>query len=110
MKTIHSFEQLYQGLVHRILKGKGNSTQEQRQAAFNNDELPGPLGVLIEKVAYHAYKVTDADIAAIKSTGITEDQLFELIICAAVGQASRQYKSGLSALADAIGEGGQYAP
>jgi len=38
-----------------------------------------------------------------------EDQLFELIICAAVGQASRQYEAGLAALAEAKKEGGSYA-
>lgn len=109
MKTENSFDQLYYGLVNRILKGNGDSPQEQRQAAFNNAELPKPLGVLIEKVAHQAYKVTDGDVAAAKQAGFTEDQLFELMICAAVGQASRQYESGLTALAEATGKGGQHA-
>ena len=33
--------------------------------------------------------------------GFTEDQLFELVICAAVGQSTRQYEAGLAALAEA---------
>lgn len=60
-------------------------------------------------MAYQSYKVTDSDIAAVKATGVTEDQLFELLICGAVGQASRQYQSGLTALAGAIQEGGRHA-
>src|SRR6185437_10480318 len=95
------YKKLYQDLMYRILKGKGDSTPQLRQAAFDHINLPQPLGALIDKVAHQAYKVTDSDIAAVKETGVTEDQLFELIICGAVGQASRQYQSGLAALAEA---------
>lgn len=108
-KTDRGYKNLYQTLIDRILKGKGNSSQEQRQAAFSNQDLPQPLQSLINKVAYQAYKVTDSDIEAVRQTGITEDQLFELIICAAVGQASRQYKKGLSALEETVKMGGAHA-
>lgn len=104
-----SYQQLYQDLLNRILKGKGDSSQQQRQAAFNNAGLSEPLSTLINKVAHQAYKVTDSDIEAVKSTGISEDELFELIICAAAGQASRQYESGLAALAQVTGKGGPHA-
>ena|ERR1700760_3921520 len=103
------YKKLYQDLTDRILKGKGESTPQQRQAAFDNTDLPKSLNALIDKVANHAYKVTDNDIAAVKATGVTEDQLFELIICGAVGQASRQYQSGLIALAEVTKEGGYHA-
>jgi len=108
-KNAAGYEQLYHGLLNRILKGKGFSPQEQRQAAFNNADLPQPLSVLIDKVARHAYKVTDSDIDAVKSTGVSEDQLFELIVCAATGQASRQYESGLAVLAEVIKKGDRHA-
>jgi hypothetical protein len=103
------YKKLYQDLTGRILKGKGESIPQQRQAAFDNFDLPEPLNVLINKVAYQAYKVTNSDIAAVKASGVTEDQLFELVICGAVGQASRQYQSGLTALSEAIQEGGSHA-
>ena len=103
------YKKLYQELTGRILKGKGERTIKQRQAAFDNTDLPAPLNALIEKVAHEAYKVTDNDIAAVKATGVTEDQLFELVICGAVGQASRQYQTGLTALAEALQEGGRHA-
>lgn len=108
-KNSNGYKQLYQNLIDRILKGKGDSPREQRQAAFNNADLPQSLSILINKVAHHAYKITDRDIDEVKTTGVTEDQLFELIICGAVGQASRQYESGLAALAEAIQEGGRHA-
>jgi len=103
------YQQLYHQLTKRILYGKGESTPEQRQAAFDNAGLAEPLSTLTNKVALEAHKVTDSDIKAVKRTGVSEDQLFELIVCAAVGQASRQYQSGLAALAEAIKEGGAHA-
>lgn len=103
------YQQLYQRLIDRILKGDGRSEKQQRQAAFDNAGLPQPLDILINKVAYEAYKVTDADIVAAKNAGVSDDQLFELIICAAAGQSSRQYESGLAALAEALKEGGSHA-
>jgi len=103
------YKKLYQDLTGRILKGKGESTTQQRQAAFDQTDLPEPSNTLINKVAYQSHKVTDSDISAVKATGVTEDQIFELVICGAMGQASRQYQSGLTALADAIQEGGHHA-
>lgn len=105
-----SYEQLYHDIINRILKGTGHSAQEERQAAFSNSNLPQALHTLVDKVAYNAYKITDNDINMVKEAGFSEDQLFELIICAAIGQASRQYESGLAALSEAIKEGGTHAP
>jgi hypothetical protein len=106
----NGYSRLYHNLVNRVLKGEGYSSLPTRQAAFNNStDQPPALRSLVENVAHNAHKITDSDIAAAKQTGVSEDQLFELIICAAVGQASRQYESGLSALAEALKEGGAHA-
>jgi hypothetical protein len=93
-----NFKQLHQALTTRILKGDGGATATQRQAAFDNANLSEPLMSLIDKVAKYAYKVTDKDIESVKASGVNEDQIFELAICAAVGQARRQYDSALAAV------------
>jgi hypothetical protein len=85
-------------LVTRILEGDGMTSHHQRRAAFANAGLPEPLSTLINKVATRAYSVTDGDIAAVKASGLTEDQIFEIVVCAAIGQATRQYEAGLAAL------------
>jgi alkylhydroperoxidase family enzyme len=54
---------------------------------------------LLDKVATRPAQVTDADFATAMDAGFTDDQLFELVICAAVGQSTRQYEAGLAALA-----------
>jgi alkylhydroperoxidase family enzyme len=93
----------HQALVKRILEGDGRAPHAQRRAAFDNSGLTGPLRTLTEKMTKHAYKVTDEDIAAARSSGLTEDQIFELAVCAAVGQATRQYETALAALDAATG-------
>jgi hypothetical protein len=90
--------QARKALIARILEGEGRASHAQRQAAFHNAGLPEPLTTLIDKVAKHAYKVTDKDIAAATASGLSEDQIFEIVVCAAVGQATRQYDAALAAL------------
>jgi hypothetical protein len=95
----------HRSLVDRVLKGEGEAPAEQRARAFANDGVPPPLDLLIGKVADRPAQVGDADWAAAKASGCTEDQLFELVICAAVGKSARLYEAGLAALADATAEG-----
>ncbi len=37
-----------------------------------------------------------------KASGESEDQIFELVMCAAIGQATRQYETALEALTEAM--------
>jgi alkylhydroperoxidase family enzyme len=90
--------QMRKALVARILEGDGRASHAQRRAAFDNAGLAEPLARLIDKVAKDAYKVTDEDIAAARSSGLSEDQIFEIVVCAAIGQATRQYDTALAAL------------
>ena len=93
----------HRDLVDRLLNGEGRASAEQRACAFGNDGLSPPLGVLIGKVAARPAEVTDADFAAARAAGFSEDELFELVVCAAVGASARLYKAGLAALAEAGG-------
>jgi alkylhydroperoxidase family enzyme len=94
---------VYQALVDRVLKGEGRACAAQRASAFSNEGLAAPLDALVRKVATRPTQVTEADFAAAKSAGYSEDQLFELVICAAVGQTARLYDAGLAALAEVTG-------
>lgn len=96
--------QAQKALVRRILEGGGEAAPSERRAAFNNSGLAEPLGTLVDKVAKHAHRVTDEDITIAKASGLSEDQIFEIVVCAAVGQATRQYETALAALKDATGE------
>ena len=92
----------HRALQDRILNGEGRASPEQRARAFSNAGLPEPLDGLLGKVVTRPTQVMDADFAAARAAGFTEDQLFELVICAAVGQSARLYDAGLAALAGAV--------
>lgn len=47
--------------------------------------------------------MNDADIAGVRAAGCSEDQIFEIVVCAAIGAADRQHSSALAALTDAAG-------
>jgi len=90
-------------LISRVLEGNAKALPSERRAAFNNTGLPQPLATLVDKVAWHAYRVTDDDIAAARDSGLSEDQIFEIVICAAIGAATRQHDIALAALETAEG-------
>lgn len=90
----------HNSLVDRILEGDGKAPREQRHAAFDNVG-PESLRGLVSKVVTTPTRITEEDFAAAKASGCSEDQLFELVICAAVGQSTRQYEGGLAALDEA---------
>ena len=92
----------YRALQDRVVDGEGRVSPEQRARAFSNTGLSPPLDGLVGKVALRPTQVTDADFAAARAAGFSEEELFELVICAAVGQSTRLYDAGLAALADAV--------
>ena len=89
---------LHRSLVAGVLEGEGRASPAIRRAAFDNEGLEEPLGQFVEKVAHNARLVTDADIGTLKKDGLSEDQIFEIVVCAAIGQATRQYENALAAL------------
>jgi len=101
-----NFGELHKAIVATILEGDGTASHLQRRAAFDNAGLAGQLGTLIAKVARCAYKVTDEDVEAVKALGVSEDQIFEIVVCSAVGAATRQYDGALTVLASVMNEKG----
>ena len=96
--------QAREALVSRILEGDGKASPSERRAAFNNSGLAGTVGSLVDKVAKYAFRITDEDIGAAMASGLSEDKIFEILVCAAVGQANRQYETALAALETAAGK------
>ena len=91
-------------VIARAKDGAGYTTLADRDAAFHQrlaDFAPA-VRDLLAKVAKHAWRVTDEDVAAAKAAGITEEQLFELIVCATLGQAKRQYDGAMHDVEEAF--------
>jgi hypothetical protein len=93
-------DRLRKQVIERALHGPGETGGDARRAAYDGTGSSGGRS-LLEKVAANAWKVTDEDIAAAKSAGLSEDAIFELVVCAAVGQSTRQLDAALAALEQA---------
>jgi hypothetical protein len=93
----------HRALVDCVLQGSATTSIEQRTAAFQNAEADPALQPLLEKVATSAARITDADFDRALAGGFSHDQLFELVIAAAVGQSTRIYEAALTALDEAAG-------
>jgi len=82
-----------------VVDGVGDSDASvRRQVALG--QAPPELATLVQKIRDHAYRVTDADVDALRAR-YTEDQLFELIVAAALGAAEHRLQRALAVLQDA---------
>jgi alkylhydroperoxidase family enzyme len=70
------------------------------KAAADGSAIPADLQPLVDTIHRHAYKVTDEDIARLKAK-YDDDQLFELIVSAALGASHKRLLAGLEALEQA---------
>jgi hypothetical protein len=86
--------------VERVLDGPALTSSSLRHAAAERDELPVELRTLIDKIHDHAYRVTNEDIARLQAT-YNDDQLFEIIVSAALGASEHRLAAGLRALEEA---------
>jgi hypothetical protein len=72
---------------------------EERAAIFARGVVPEKLRAYLLKIALHAYKITDEELAALKAEH-SEEQLFEATVTAAVGAAWVRLEAGLKAMGD----------
>ena len=81
-----------------------------RQFAWLDDPRDEPVliqqgnGISDVLVRLRGIRFIDEDIVATRASGLSEDQIFELVVCAAIGQAARQYDIALVALDTASGK------
>ena len=100
------YDAFKQRLVDAVLSSPGDTPAALRSAVFERGtrpgmasrELPGPLASYVDKVARHAYKVTDEDVAALQRGGNSDDALFEITVAAALGAALVRLDRGMAAL------------
>ena len=83
-----------------VLDGRSEPDPSLRHAAAAGRGVPADLQSLVEKIHAHAYQVTDEDVARLQAT-YSEDQLFEIVVSAALGASRQRLDAGLQALRDA---------
>jgi hypothetical protein len=101
---------LRRAVVDRVLHGPGAASAEARRAAFDNRGVDDRARALIDAVARHAWKITDEDVEAAKNAGLSDDEIFELVTSAALGQSTRQLESAMAAIDAAVESDAQRGP
>jgi len=86
------------GLRRAVFDSPGACDPAERAAAASGDAVPPPLEAYVAKVRGAAYRITDADVAALKAAGCSEEKIFEVTVAAAVGTALRGLEAGLDAM------------
>ena len=92
------YDRYRERLLDAVLSASGTTPGEVRRAAVERGSLPSALAAYVDKVALHAYKVTDDDIAALQRAGYSDDAVFEITVAAAVGAAFHRLDRGMAAL------------
>jgi hypothetical protein len=92
------YEEFRRRLVDAVLHTPGDTALELRRDALERGAVAGPLGSYVSTVARHAYRVTDADVAALRQAGHSDDALFEITVATAVGAALHRLDRGMAAL------------
>ena len=87
-------------VLRSVLEGPGRSDAAIRKAAAEGRAVPAELQPLVDKIHQHAYRVTDEDIAALRAH-YSDDQLFEIVVSAALGASRKRLFAGLQALDEA---------
>ena len=98
--TVDPHAILRNNVVKRVLDGAGVAAPSQRRVAFEQKGAPPDLQALIDKVEAHAYRVTDDDLRRLQAK-YSDDELFEIIVSAAIGASERRLLAGLEALDEA---------
>ena len=69
-----------------------------REASQPDRPAPPVMHGYLETVRRHAYRVTDRDIERLKAAGLSEDEIFEHTVAAAVAAGLTRLDAGLGAL------------
>lgn len=87
-----------QRVVDAVLAEGGTLQPSIRRAAADGGEVPDALRSYLEKVARHAYQVTDEDVHALREAGYSDDQIFEATVSCALGAGLGRLEPGLRAI------------
>jgi hypothetical protein len=95
-------EVLFAALTGAVFDSPGSLAPAMRRALAEGAPVPPALAPYAQKIRDHAYLTEDSDVAAIIEAGYTEDQVYELTVCAALGAGSRRMAGGLRAIVESF--------
>jgi hypothetical protein len=90
-----------------VLGTPGESGPAERRQAMEGEGATPELAAFLRRVQQHAYRITDDEVAALRAAGHGDDQIFELLLSAALGAAEARLSAGLRALKGGAGAAAQ---
>jgi hypothetical protein len=93
---LHSLAELQAATRDAVIDGPGAADPAMRRRVAAG-EPPSELALLVQKVRDRAYEVTDEEIDALRAK-YNDDQLFEMIVAAAIGAAEYRLKAAMAAI------------
>jgi alkylhydroperoxidase family enzyme len=69
-----------------------------RIAAAPERPVPPAAEAYVDTVRRHAYRTTDAQVATLLDAGMSQDEVFEVTVAAAVGAGLARLDAGLRAM------------
>ncbi len=94
---------LVDALGAAVLDGPGVLAPDVRRSAAGNEGVPAPYTAFVDAIHRHAYRITDDDVAGLRSAGADQDGVFEITVAAAYGAAIERFRAGLRALGEIEG-------
>jgi alkylhydroperoxidase family enzyme len=85
-------------LEEAVLDSDGATSPDARRSALTGDADEPAVARYLGLVGRHAYRITDADLEAVRAAGLDDDAIFELTVAAALGAAGRRLRAGLALL------------
>jgi hypothetical protein len=88
----------WRAFVEHVRSAPGHLSAVDRAAILDAAASPAALPAeevreFTTKVAERSYAVTDSDVDRLLADGMTEDQILELIVAAAVGAGDRRWRA-----------------
>jgi alkylhydroperoxidase family enzyme len=71
---------------------------ELRAVVAATPPAPAAMAAYLTKVRDRAFTVTDSDVEALKAAGLTEDEIFEQTVGAAIAQGLRRLDTALEVI------------
>jgi alkylhydroperoxidase family enzyme len=85
-------------LMETVLTAAGATDRSTREAASRGGALPPVLADYVAKVQLRSHRITNDDIARLRTHGYSEDDIFEITVAAALGKAFAGLDAALRAM------------
>jgi len=101
---VSRYDAYVQQLKDALTAPDGDTAAALRRALLEGrmSEAPAAIGPYVDKVRRQAWNVTDEDVDALKRAGYTEDQIFEVTCCTAIGASFTRLERAMSVVRESV--------